>query len=545
MVINKGNKLPRGIFITLVRIRRGEAGQIAAFLLIMIVILLIAAVSLINIGKVSLHRLHTANAADAGALAGASVIAALAKSAARANLEYFIPTYFALKAAIQNNPNPFGQANWKDCKRLPVLCTSVPCPTQLLDFYLYLVRIQALILRYINLQIMLWDGFKTAKAEAHKAVFANVGIEEAQIRRRADKEILQPRLSKWLNGLAVTDPDLPSPGNFRENNYTFKWYSYGVDIQTGKEAREPAESILNEPNAVSSQVYINDCGLVLVPLPPQTIWGKYKFEFTGKRPDPDKTPWSCFPCTCKMWCCQPWPPCVSCCPCIPCNCDPDEDCWYTDRSAFRDWLKSLIPQQNTIAKVTYILSQLVPFIGSMTCFRTQTWCALAERLRCYVIQPLIQGKLNAIWVQEKQEPKKKCADLLSWTAVNLCGCGKRPYLPAVGKGEATIGYLVPIPYFIGIANIENPWLSVPPCFGCNIPIIESFGYGGEHIEFTVKVTYTETRKNMGFWQRRSTTVRSSATATVKCSLPGEMGCFFVSSAPWSENRFVAELLRAD
>jgi len=472
--------MTNGVFIKFGKLKKGENGQIAAFLIVMLVILLVAAISLINVGKVSLHKMYTANAADAGAIAGAVAIAGIANTVARGNL-WMIARFLAIKLIIQGSL--WGVPNPKSCGRSLLgfmglgLCKMTPCPRQLSDFLYYIdVVIRQLFLGYLFLQIQAWDGFNTARAQAHRTAFANAGIEEPKRRDRATGEILQPRFSQWLNGLAVTDPDVPSPRDMRDRTYTFRWYSYSIDIATGREARERPE-----PNEVTSRVEMNDCGLVLVPAPDQTLRGLYEFEVTGIRANP------------KAFC-------------YPCACETDASCPPIDMQAWSNWLTRIIPIENTIAKFGYFITKIVPFANGFRCFRWQTQLLLVSQIVTTLLQ-LIWGK-DAVSVEFAWPPSNFCSKP-KWR----CDCGNPLLAEAKDRGRAMIRYLVPVPFLLGIANIDPPWLYT--------------NYFGEHIRVTCTVSYYEPAKNFGFWQRRGTRVSSSAVGEVKCGFTGGIGCFAV------------------
>ncbi len=65
-------------------------GQLTPFFIVLIVALVIASLVTINIGKVALNKTYSANASDAGALAGASVMASVFNNIAVANSEMIV-----------------------------------------------------------------------------------------------------------------------------------------------------------------------------------------------------------------------------------------------------------------------------------------------------------------------------------------------------------------------------------------------------------------------------------------------------------------------
>jgi len=64
-----------------------KKGQLTPFFIAIVVIILIASLITINVGKIALNKTYTANGSDAGALAGASVMASVFNNAAVANSE--------------------------------------------------------------------------------------------------------------------------------------------------------------------------------------------------------------------------------------------------------------------------------------------------------------------------------------------------------------------------------------------------------------------------------------------------------------------------
>jgi len=383
-------------YIAFVKLKNGEYGQVAPFLLIVLVILLIASFALVNIGKVSLHRLQTANAADSAAIATASALAAIANNIGDSNQQLKIQ-FYALQAALL-----MGFNCWH-----PLCNSGVGCPQQIKDYALYRYYTGLLLTNYLFLMYSTEKGFKATVAQGHKTAFGNAGIQEAQIRDSATKEIQPSRLTRWLNKQAVNDPPL-SCVKFTEPSYTFRWFGYAIDPATGKEARE------SEPSEVTSTVTINDCAFALDPMPLMPVVKTYKFFVTGihDQPNPDcRTP--------KV-----------------CKCQADMDCLKQDETAFSLALKQ-ITAQGAEARF-YFAGVILGFNFLHGCIQPDVESIIAA-LIALIGAPVIVGIPLAA-------PKKQCIDLCP-----SCGIPT----PAPKPALIFVTYIVPVPWIEGIANDDD------------------------------------------------------------------------------------------
>lgn len=205
-------------FIAYQEIKDRKRGQVAPFLLIVLVILLIATIALVNIAKVGTHRLSTANASDVGALSGAAALASFENTAADINETYMKPLYYGYLLALGYN----------------ALVGKIDLALYLeepFDYAITRYMVGSLLIAYITLLVQGKQACRVARKQAHSSAFGNAGIEEAQKRRRSDKEIQEPNLSNFLQNTVGTDP-----------SYTYTWYQYAINLATGKEDKEATKS---------------------------------------------------------------------------------------------------------------------------------------------------------------------------------------------------------------------------------------------------------------------------------------------------------------
>jgi hypothetical protein len=419
-------------------------------------------------GKVGMNRLRTANAADSAALAGASALAAVANNIAYINDG---PIAQALKWRALAFEGAL-MSTWFLCGH-PLCNANVTCPIQRIDYNMYKAYVGQLLLDYLFLMKTSKDGFEMARAQTHRTVFGNAGIEEAQRRRRDPvtgfftSEILQPRLSRWLNKHAVTDPDLPSPGDMRGREYTFKWYGYSIDTDSqsrtfGKEVKE------SELNEVTSRVEISDCAYALRNMPFMPFFKEYKFHVTAVTPSGKH--------------------------CAPCKCKWTKECFKNDRIAFQEWATEV--QKQGMEARWYFIGMIMANNIAPLLFGCSPQADIES-----IIAAVMAACATPVVFMPTVPPKKQCVCGPCGASVHCCkdacppvcvpGGGWPPTnaIPAPKPAKATVMYIVPVPWIEDITNDDR-------------------------IRVTVRVSRTEPAKEMGFWRRRRATVTSEATARV-------------------------------
>jgi hypothetical protein len=153
-------------------------GQIAPFMIAIMVVLIMALMVTVNIGKIGLTKTHTANAADAGALAGASIMAN-GLNAIGDMSEAMLADYLATAAILATC--------W------------LHCITAWIAYFVHLAS-------QITLFALAWsNGRKTclaAKTAAKQFAFINAGIDEAKERLSGEsyEAYLQreSRFGQWM-----------------------------------------------------------------------------------------------------------------------------------------------------------------------------------------------------------------------------------------------------------------------------------------------------------------------------------------------------------
>lgn len=436
-------------FIGYQNLKAGKYGQTAVFLLIALIILLIAAVSLINIGRTGIKRGRTANAADSAAIATASALGGVAMNISQLNYETLIPMFPAFQLALL--------LTGKDCVHL--LCQALPtanCPTQSKkDLTIFKFYCRTLLFDYLFLMYTTRQGFGAARAAGFQLAFSNVGIEEAQKRRRGTGEILVSDFSKWLT--AKSDEMAEGLGN-REKEMRYTWNNYSIDPISGKETRESA------PNEVIVNMKLSDCAFALDPWPALPATKIYKYYPTGKPGEWVKVPYPPYliPVACKCWQ-QSY-----------------RNCYNKDKQGYQTWLRTEVPKQNLdmrlmlVALVTmYLVEMLINIVQG---------CPVHAMLGPILITVMLALGVPLIWFSEKGFPPMSCASMI------LPKCGPSCLINGACYGkpaQVTFIYIVPVPFIRDIVNDDE-------------------------IGVWVTVTHIEPGKDLGFFQRRGATVTSKA-----------------------------------
>lgn len=134
-------------------------GQIAPFMIAIIVILLIAIMITVNIGKLSLLKTGVSNAADAGALAGASVMAT-GLSHGTGNIGFYSDSMLADFASTQ--------------------ITLFTCPNCATAWTVYGTHVASQAALYALAAVRAGDVLDEAEIAAKQMAFSNSGIDEAK-----------------------------------------------------------------------------------------------------------------------------------------------------------------------------------------------------------------------------------------------------------------------------------------------------------------------------------------------------------------------------
>lgn len=210
------------------RVRR--KGQITPFLIAVIVILLSAIMITVNLGKVSMTKTNTANAADAGALAGASVMATTLCNIKDMSTQMFMETV-TVQAILISCSLTCGQAMALWAAHLALQISQVA-----------LIQFQ-----------MIPDAMDAADDSAKQLVFSNAGIDEAKPRNPGET------YEAWLQRKSNFTEWMDNKG-YGSGNYTWN--------DTIKYGQPPAAS----PGTNSVVVDVDTPSWTVVPLPGVVFW---------------------------------------------------------------------------------------------------------------------------------------------------------------------------------------------------------------------------------------------------------------------------------
>lgn len=191
-------------------------------MIIVIASLLIATISLVNVGKTGSYRINTGNAADAGALAGASVLASAQNAIAEAN---------AGEGTF--NTGMLSGISLMDAYLTVVGLFGLPLPleTEKYKYYVYVAYSASLLYNYLNLLYVGYRGMQNAQAEAHQVAFSNLQIEEAEKVKQSDLSPLKSDFTKWIESQ-----------DFKGDSFTYSWRQYSYSTEQGKEVQETQDN---------------------------------------------------------------------------------------------------------------------------------------------------------------------------------------------------------------------------------------------------------------------------------------------------------------
>lgn len=187
---------------------RNKVGQVTPFMLGVIAILIVALMITVNIGKVGLIKTNTQNAADAGALAGASLIANGLNS-------------------IRDYSDIMMQ-DWITAFVVLVSC-KMPC---LGAWVFYGAHLASQIAMYVMSIKAGDDACKEAKKSAVRIAFNNIGVDESKPRIKdsfGSWETYEQwskrdsNFSKWMSDEEFMSEDTYSWGEGKKNSATVKY----------------------------------------------------------------------------------------------------------------------------------------------------------------------------------------------------------------------------------------------------------------------------------------------------------------------------------
>lgn len=238
----------RGVFIW------SKKGQVAPFLISIIVILLIATMALVNIGKVGNYRVNTSNAADAGAVAGASMLASTQNAIADANAGDGIFNTGMLQGISLRDAY---------LTLLGLFFIPLPLETESFKYNVYLGYSVSLFMNYLNLLYMGYRGMQNAQAQAHQLVFSNAQIQEAaEVQQTGQPGVYQPVKSGFAQWMESQD--------FEGDSFTYSWRQYSFRPQQGQQVQEAADNWFRSDVQKPSEN-----ALLLIPMPAAPLINNY------------------------------------------------------------------------------------------------------------------------------------------------------------------------------------------------------------------------------------------------------------------------------
>jgi hypothetical protein len=162
--------------------------------------------------------------------------------------------------------------------------------------------------------------------------------------------------------------------------------------------------------------------------------------------------------------------------CVDCKCN---NCFNTDKAAFPTWLQ-FVRTQGLIAAQFFAIPLLT--FHFFSCQQPDAAHIILEILTALRKAPVIIPQIIS-------PPHKQCVPFPG----GECPCPTPVPVLAPKPAYANVYFFIPVPWLNSIANDDN-------------------------IRLTTQVTYMEPKRKLGFWERRQTSVTSSATARV---IPGD------------------------
>ena len=200
-------------FFIILKYFKDKRGQIFPFFILVLVILFIATMAYVNISQVDTHKIDTMNAVDAGALAGASVLAQAANHIADINVNYLKKTFEIHFWCGTFRPGFYGY------------------PTSRLIQYIHLATGQ--LSAYLDTCLTAYNAVQQSAAIAHTTTFGGMSIEEAEKREgSATGDRVKSDFSQWMDEQRFYDNRDENPTQLE-----YKWWPYQYDFEQRKQVQ--------------------------------------------------------------------------------------------------------------------------------------------------------------------------------------------------------------------------------------------------------------------------------------------------------------------